>query len=892
MASTAPRYLRPARTSTGDSDKRSQTQPQRRPARDRKAPFRRPTPTSARSRESSNEGDSESSHHGLNEVKSNDLELTEAYARLQRPGSSGFARPEILSRCSPSTSSSMSSIGSSFELADSPAASLFFSPPSIQQTKNATYEKENVPTRRGMVGPRKLDLEPQDHVRETVGAEPRSANAVLQHVRVKASPTTFGFPFASSMFATSDSFADLRGPASRTSVKDAHARPSAASQRRSGTPCSNKTASSHRLSSDVDLDLSFDYHQEPEVTFGDEVSIESAPAEWIGIDMTGRPAEHDVPEGELVRSPSGRLLGTHKKRVRSAVDLRAQFRMAEQAIAIPMIEDVPTEDVPGATEGMVVNESTHAPSRLPVGTFGRRVPVPIKKRLPTSWENGFAFNPTDPLMVPLPDSPCCSPSPSPNLTNEFKPLAAPFRFLERARSKVRSGSPLPSPVLARSPVDVQGKGRAPPNEGLVDVQQFLQRQTEEATAHRQHSPSQLAHSAMAKGGSPTTSSHEGASATPTTNEFRSPVSKSMFEHPQHSSSSSETFDTAETTPNPDVDHFEDQQRARQFEGVATSNALKHAGGLAGLGIAFNPSEDDGRFVRRPLASRQVRHQGSSELVRPHGHRTIPSLSVTRPIEDGCETSSVTSRDSAVDATAPRRNSWHSGHFGGASQEFPTSFATRRRSLYGNEAHHVLISETSSRGRMAPQTAPASPRFSFTPAPLRLVKAHCPPTKLDTAAGLPMSTSLHHHRRRHSVGSLVEATITRPGHYIETTVPSKLLFLAGFLLGPWCWIIGGWWVRPSDGELRKTRGTRCREEGCACGMMVQEDRSRGTPQRHQPRSKGLTAHFTNAVGGDTHESINWMGLDEWVFTNRVLAVTSGVAVAVVVSIAMFEANLAA
>ncbi|KDE09609.1 hypothetical protein MVLG_00016 [Microbotryum lychnidis-dioicae p1A1 Lamole] len=846
MASTSSRYLRPARTFSDDSDEHSPAQPPRRHSRERKAPLRRPTPTLAHSRESSNEGDSESSHRGRNEFKSLDRESADAYTRLQRPGSSGFIRAETLPRCSPSTASSMSSIGSSFDLADSPAASLFFLPPPIQQARNVTFDKENVPNRKGMAGPRKLDLELQDRPQETMGvAEPRSANAMLQHVRVKASPTTFGFPFASSILATSDSFADLRGPASRTSVQD-HARPSAATQGRSDPSRSDKSASSHRLSSDVDLDLSFDYHQEPEMVFGDEASIESASAEWIGIDMTGRPAEHDVPEGELVRSPSGRLLGTHKKRVRSAVDLRAQFRMAE-AVAIPMIEDVPTEEALGTTQGLLIDESTHAPSGIPVGTFGRRVSAPIQIKRPTSWGNGFAFNPTNPLMVTLPDSPGFTPSPSPTLTTESKTLAAPFRFLERARSSIRLASPLSTPVLAAN----RGNHGAAKNWA-----------------------SQLAQSAMVKWGSPTTSSHEARSATPTMTKFHSPLPLSLFDHPQHSASS-ETFNTAETTPIPDVGQFEKQRGARSdVENFAVSEALKPAEDLAGLGIAFNASDNEGRSIRQSLASRQARTQPSSEVVRLYGHRTIPSLSVTRPIEDRHETSSVTSRVSAVDPTASRRNSWHSGQYGDAIQRFSAPSVARRRSLYGNEALHVLGPQTSPHGRMAPQTGPASPRFSFTPAPLQLVKAHCPPPEVDATTGAsisvqaPINSSLRH-RRPHSVGSLLEATITRPGHFIETTVPSKLLFLAGFLLGPWCWIIGGWWLRPSDGELRRTRGTRCREEG-----------------------RGLKAHFTSVVGGGTDESIKWMGLDEWVFTNRVLAITSGVAVVVVVAIAMFEASMAA
>ncbi|SGZ30694.1 BQ5605_C049g12433 [Microbotryum silenes-dioicae] len=896
MASTSSRYLRPARTFSGDSDEHSPAQPPRRHSRERKAPLRRPTPTLAHSRESSNEGDSESSHRGRNEFKSLDRESADAYTRLQRPGSSGFIRAETLPRCSPSTASSMSSIGSSFDLADSPAASLFFSPPPIQQARNVTFDKENVPNRKGMAGPRKLDLELQDRPQETMGvAEPRSANAMLQHVRVKASPTTFGFPFASSILATSDSFADLRGPASRTSVQD-HARPSAATQGRSDPSRSDKSASSHRLSSDVDLDLSFDYHQEPEMVFGDEASIESASAEWIGIDMTGRPAEHDVPEGELVRSPSGRLLGTHKKRVRSAVDLRAQFRMAE-AVAIPMIEDVPTEEALGTTQGLLIDESTHAPSGIPVGTFGRRVSAPIQIKRPTSWGNGFAFNPTNPLMVTLPDSPGFTPSPSPTLTTESKTLAAPFRFLERARSSIRLASPLSTPVLGRSSVDVKGKGWATPNGNLVGVNESLQQQTEGTTARRKNWASQLAQSAMVKWGSPTTSSHEARSATPTMTKFHSPLPLSVFDHPQHSASF-ETFNTAETTPIPDVGQFEKQRGARSdVENFAVSEALKPAEDLAGLGIAFNASDNEGRSIRQSLASRQARTQPSSEVVRPYGHRTIPSLSVTRPIEDGHETSSVTSRVSAVDPTASRRNSWHSGQYGDAIQRFSAPSVARRRSLYGNEALHVLVPQTSPHGRMAPQTGPASPRFSFTPAPLQLVKAHCPPPEVDATTGAsisvqaPINSSLRH-RRPHSVGSLLEATITRPGHFIETTVPSKLLFLAGFLLGPWCWIIGGWWLRPSDGELRRTRGTRCREEGCACGMMVPEDRLRGITQRHLTHSRGLKAHFTSVVGGGTDESIKWMGLDEWVFTNRVLAITSGVAVVVVVAIAMFEASMAA
>lgn len=59
--------------------------------------------------------------------------------------------------------------------------------------------------------------------------------------------------------------------------------------------------------------------------------------------------------------------------------------------------------------------------------------------------------------------------------------------------------------------------------------------------------------------------------------------------------------------------------------------------------------------------------------------------------------------------------------------------------------------------------------------------------------------------------------------IDSLRPSQVLFLAAFVLGPWCFVIGGWGLRNIDGEFASVKGVPCRceaeAESCACPAEV-------------------------------------------------------------------------
>lgn len=54
-----------------------------------------------------------------------------------------------------------------------------------------------------------------------------------------------------------------------------------------------------------------------------------------------------------------------------------------------------------------------------------------------------------------------------------------------------------------------------------------------------------------------------------------------------------------------------------------------------------------------------------------------------------------------------------------------------------------------------------------------------------------------------VASVADKTVWPVADYLDSVSPAQATFLLGFLLGPCCWLLGGWWLRSSDGELPST-----------------------------------------------------------------------------------------
>ena len=98
--------------------------------------------------------------------------------------------------------------------------------------------------------------------------------------------------------------------------------------------------------------------------------------------------------------------------------------------------------------------------------------------------------------------------------------------------------------------------------------------------------------------------------------------------------------------------------------------------------------------------------------------------------------------------------------------------------------------------------------------------------------------------------------------IDRMKPSQLLFFAAFLLGPWCFVLGGWALRAIDGECMSIKGIRCRctssLRSCDCqAELYRQLRLTGTAQ--QLDGRGLTKK---------------QKMDRFVLANRVAALLCG------------------
>lgn len=98
--------------------------------------------------------------------------------------------------------------------------------------------------------------------------------------------------------------------------------------------------------------------------------------------------------------------------------------------------------------------------------------------------------------------------------------------------------------------------------------------------------------------------------------------------------------------------------------------------------------------------------------------------------------------------------------------------------------------------------------------------------------------------------------------IDRIKPAQALFVAAFLLGPWCFVLGGWGLRYADGEYASIKGTQCRcpeaDEVCTCQAEIY-------------RSARL-------AGGKKPQEAQ-MKIDRFVMANRIGALVTGTGSAV-------------
>ncbi|GAA6031981.1 hypothetical protein JCM8097_003372 [Rhodosporidiobolus ruineniae] len=684
----------------------------------------------------------------------------------------------------------------------------------------------------------------------------------------------------------------------------------------------------HRTSSDVDLDFSVEYDPRRDVELSvieDEQLVEEAlasqdtlvlpkhgqgpsSADWVGIDM--RPAEHDIPESHLVRSNSGQLVGARHGRATSAMDLRAQFKAAEAAaaaaapraeVSIPVEADDGEEDERrrAVREGKRPVEGERAASTTlwihdDALVAAQAAPQPPKAIYRRSLGRGFAYNATDAVGVLPRSAPpeyqatfASQQQQQPNLlplsndhveqAKRSKAFPLPLRLLERTK---HAATAIVSPALSAA----SSFGRASPLPGGGTVADS---------------------DAGSIGPSPLFDNEE----------FEGTV-RTAPSTPNDTPRLQECFDEDDMAPPVPVPHR-----------LGTSTG---AAPLAGLGFSFDGAEGGEDFPTIPLRqSRRVSLQPNAirrrSLLRQD---PLPSFAVSppqpdRPSEDGSTESSAPSQDSAADPTvSPSRRlsrRYSSSAAAVAATAAPRQVSVHFDSLVTSETperytgpsvrtpQHLLVTPTPPADG---KTRNLSRSFSFSPAPLRLVKAQLlraagydvnpapiagaqveqkekeeHPVRLDSPAASidgRVGQEVGVRRRMAMWDDLADLLTTSPATWLDEVVPAKLAFIAGFLLGPWLWILGGWYLRPLDGELVASRGQRCRDPSCGCGRIL-----RGSALReHSSESSALTREKAKALNPEEPEM--WAGLDRWVFMNRVAAGAAGVGVAVLFAVAVWAA----
>ncbi|KAK4701054.1 hypothetical protein P7C70_g5185, partial [Phenoliferia sp. Uapishka_3] len=704
------------------------------------------------------------------------------------------------------------------------------------------------------------------------------ATTVGSHIRIQSKPSrSIGFPHTTSLLVTSDSLADVRGKGTKLFPGKGKQRQDVLARE------DDDDEGGRRSSSDVDLDLSFDFHSKsptPSVkssSFGSHeggnqleacrVTGRVGRSEWVGIPISpafshrsssstidlereryqinGTTTTHTVPASELVRSQSGQLLGT-RKRVRSAIELRAAFLAAEpeqdianHSLSISMDSEGLVEDVAGfqaRTKEIRMADSaraewvrkTNGVAPLRLGEFQPPVISPSLSRFP-ELGSGFAFNATDPLAVPLPESPI-SPSTPDYHRGRNKVLMLPLKITEQT-AQIPAGLPSPAWSLASffRRGSVQDEGGEPDSPGSPQPS-WVSEAKRGVLGYLSRRPPESSSSDTSGQPSP---------------DFDSPLSLGG---------------SSTTTPNQSP-KFPDQLSSTAVQQIRRKFSKPTS--LSGLGLDMGNTSGS---VFAPLA-------GRIPLSQRRNHANIPSLSISPPPASENDRFDL-ANDPTATSLAKRISRQLTG--GDARVSSPTHdrdpllpTASPRSPNPGLRSPRST-SDSPSRTRAHLQTSATAPRFSFTPEPLSLVGSqNLRPTNQELVGLIKGDAVEVGHRRNISVASFKEF-MTTSGSAVDEIAPAKLLFLLGFFFGPWCWILGGWWLRKFDGELRSTHGTRCQESGCACGRVVQ--------------------WYSIAAMG-RHGTIGIPNLpaeDSWVRMNRVASVSSGSVVFALVVVALWAA----
>lgn len=770
-----------------------------------------------------------------------------------------------------------------------------------------------------------LQQEDAQHIRSYDKENIASTSAIpfdsspVTHIRLRNSPSLDGFPYrSSSALAFSGHSNHYEGNKVREEGES--------------------------TDEDVDLDLSFDLHPTtrdrnsslldyakdsiiPEDNVNDWPGgggnvrcptrrVDSFSSDELERDLAeDRSIRRSTSESEVVRSDSGQLLG-NKQKLKSVLGLRQAYFDGERALdaqggnqinqkRLPTMTTARTEWVRKTSLDPTLNLSSIARKRSDVPTYHH------------SLGNGFAFNPTDPLNIPLPESPATTPS-TPLEAKKSKVFRLPLKLVEKRKSI----NPLASPAWSISsfftPAQVKEPIVAITADILVDyvpskrASQDLRLSHEFEESQRASWAGDLTKSALdllsGRRSRPGTPHNRRNISTPS--EEDSPMFGGSTPSDFHISSDEMIRTPRDTSLYIYNDTEEEEEENHQYYsyseqpvevdlGRPRSQLRKDA--LAGLGLDFSGNEEGNsnhHSHQISIGQRSLPHFAGRprSFQRPQ----IPSLSLSPPplsdIEDDddddlnsslqssqsdIESLNILSRRASRILASPSTLSIGSEN----SSQSPDYLVSAARPHFGTGLRglYPTASQSNSQEIIAspvPSPRSANNRFSFIPVSLNLVnhKRQLPISNYDSmklsspiVLLSPPSVALRAPHRSSFVNSITSTLSSSPRSKLDEMVPAKLLFLAGFLFGPWCWILGGWWLRGQDGELWKTRGSRCREENCCSGSMKRS---------HHP---GVRRQET---------TLKWGEVDQFVFLNRVAGVGSGVITLGLVVGALFVAVVGA
>lgn len=703
---------------------------------------------------------------------------------------------------------------------------------------------------------------------------------------------------------------------SLASFKAAHAPVASSSQ----GGCSSET---HRTSSNVDLDFSYEaeFPPPPQAAELKEQFYHAGPssswqveprgvADWVGIDMI--PSSHDIPEIQLVRSSSGQLVDAKHSRASSAMDLREQFRAAEIAATQAQLTSraEAEEDEQGDAE-LARRRANVREGKRPVEgerAFLDTAPLASTSRFEVATHSQIHNYDDDDdhrdghvVLVPEMSPPRSAPPQfSASFASQQEQARARRMSIEARANKVY---PLPLQLLQR-------------NKYAEDAEVYLRL----GRRHGDVAPSESDFDSTSYGPSPLFESDwEGTARTAPSTPNDTPILKG----------SSDGDEDAKPVPH---------RLGASPVGAGSAIGLGFDFNDSQPGPS-TVSHEEGRdhFPLIPLRANRRLSLSPAPPPKDTTHRLIPSVSISPPPPGAVipeedmphgTSSSTLAQDSLVDATisptggVSRRlsavktlpKSTSAGEEAGMSdlQEFVTP-PSRPNSPNVRTPQHLLVTPTQNRFLNI-----RSPSFSFNPEPLRLVKvqlmraagyglsppqADAPTTEemAHTAVAVHDGVKADTTTRASIWDSFIDFVTSSPVARLDEVVPAKLILFvgstraqrpshrqdmltsstslqAGLFLGPWCWLIGGWYLRSPDGEFRSTRGRRCREPDCGCGRIM-----RGSALRDHPAAVAAKNDRTVRVGEE-----RFAGLDKWVFYNRVAAGSSGAIVTGLVIVAIWAA----